>query len=222
MDLVPSQEQIVALLRRTGGLRDGHFEYPNGVHTNQHVDPALAMRSQESAKVLAVALSRQLRKKSELRSLMDEAAIVAATPNGMPVAYTLSYVLQPRRVYWVEKATRRAPMAFRPFVEPEEGERIILVDDILRSGVLLAEAKALIERFGAEVLAIAVLAALPTPKTIQFDPLPVYSAVQLELDAYADRSQCELCRTGVPLTSIGRDWKSGEQMVAARVLSSAP
>jgi orotate phosphoribosyltransferase len=215
MDLIPTQEQIVALLRRTGALRDGHFEYPNGVHTSQHVDPALAMRSYESARILAVALSRKLRKKPEIRSLMEEAAIVAATPNGMPVAYTLSYMLQPRRVYWVEKATHNTPMAFRPFVEPERGEQIILVDDILRSGVLLAEAKALIERYGAEVLAIAVLAALPTPKTIGFDPVPVYSVVELEPEAYADARDCRLCRGGASLTSIGRDWKSGEHMVGA-------
>jgi orotate phosphoribosyltransferase len=214
MDLIPTQEQIVALLRRTGALRDGHFEYPNGIHTSQHVDPALAMRSYESARILAVALSRKLRKKPEIRSVMEEAAIVAATPNGMPVAYTLSYVLQPRRVYWVEKSARSAPMAFRPFVEPEAGEQIILVDDILRSGVLLCEAKTLIERYGAQVLAIAVLAALPTPKTVAFDPLPVYSTVELEPEAY-DARECELCRGGVPLTSIGRDWKSGEQLVNA-------
>ena len=105
-------------------------------------------------------------------------------------------------------------MAFRPFVEPEAGEQIILVDDILRSGVLLCEAKTLIERYGAQVLAIAVLAALPTPKTVAFDPLPVYSTVELEPEAY-DARECELCRGGVPLTSIGRDWKSGEQLVNA-------
>ncbi len=215
MDLIPTQEQIAALLRETGALRDGHFAYPNGVHTNQHVDPALAMRSYETAKVLAVALSRKLRGKPEIRSLIEEAALVAVTPNGMPVAYTISYVLQPRRVYWVEKPAHNVPMAFRRFLEPDRGEKIILVDDILRSGVLLAEAKALIERYGAEVIAIAVLAALPTPKTVNFDPLPVYSAVELEPDAYADTGVCELCRAGAPLTTIGRDWKSGEHMVSA-------
>ena len=83
MDLIPTPEQIVALLRRTGALRDGHFEYSNGVHTNQHVDPALAMRSYESARVLSVALSRKLRKKPEIRSVIEEAAIVAATSAGL-------------------------------------------------------------------------------------------------------------------------------------------
>ena len=30
MHLIPTQEEVVALLRETGALRDGHFEYPSG------------------------------------------------------------------------------------------------------------------------------------------------------------------------------------------------
>src|SRR5205814_9615832 len=31
MHLVPTQDEVVALLRRTGAIREGHFEYPNGL-----------------------------------------------------------------------------------------------------------------------------------------------------------------------------------------------
>jgi orotate phosphoribosyltransferase len=203
MQIIPTQDEIVTLLRETGALREGHFEYSNGVHTNQHVDPALAMRSYQTAKVLTVALSRKLRQHTELRALVNDASIVAATPNGMQVAYGLSYVLAPHYVYWVEKRSRNAPMAFRPFLEPERGEKIILVDDILRSGKLMAEAKTLIESYGAEVIAMAVLASLPTPKTIRFDPLPVYWVVELQPRAFSDKNSCELCREGIPVQQIG-------------------
>ena len=30
MHLIPTQEEVVALLRESGALRDGHFDYPNG------------------------------------------------------------------------------------------------------------------------------------------------------------------------------------------------
>ena len=203
MEIIPTQNEIVTLLRKAGGLRDGHFEYSNGIHTDQHVDPALAMRSYQTAKVLTVALSRKLRSQSDLRGILGGVSIVAATPNGMQVAYGLSYVLAPHRVYWVEKASQTSPMAFRPFLEPEKGEKIILVDDILRSGKLLAEAKTLIESYGAEVIAMAVLAYLPTPKTIGFDSLPVYWAVELEPRAFRDKTSCDLCRAGIPLIQIG-------------------
>ncbi len=44
MHLVPTQEETVDLLRRTGGLREGHFEYPNGLHANEYLQVALSMR----------------------------------------------------------------------------------------------------------------------------------------------------------------------------------
>ena len=38
MHLVPTQGEVIELLRRTGGLRKGHFEYPNGLHATERVN----------------------------------------------------------------------------------------------------------------------------------------------------------------------------------------
>ena len=61
MHLVPTQAEVMELLRRTGGLRKGHFEYPNGLHTDEYLQVALTMRHFESAKILSVGLSRLIR-----------------------------------------------------------------------------------------------------------------------------------------------------------------
>jgi orotate phosphoribosyltransferase len=34
MHLLPTQDEVVRVLRDTGALRDGHFEYTNGLHSN--------------------------------------------------------------------------------------------------------------------------------------------------------------------------------------------
>ena len=60
MHLVPTQEEVVGLLRRTGAIRDGHFEYPNGLHATEYMQVQLAMRYFQHAKVLSVGLSRLL------------------------------------------------------------------------------------------------------------------------------------------------------------------
>ena len=44
MHLVPTQEEVVGLLRKTGALRDGHFEYPSGLHTDECLQVPVAMR----------------------------------------------------------------------------------------------------------------------------------------------------------------------------------
>ena len=61
MHLIPTDEEVVAVLRETGALRDGHFEYPNGMHSNEYLQVPLAMRRSQNHRLLSVGLSRRLR-----------------------------------------------------------------------------------------------------------------------------------------------------------------
>ena len=71
MELVPTQDDVVALLRRTGGLRDGHFEYSGGQHITEYLQVALTMRDYQAAKVLSVGLSRKVRANPELQRIFE-------------------------------------------------------------------------------------------------------------------------------------------------------
>ena len=68
MELLPTQDEVVKLLRDTGGLRDGHFVYPNGMHSDDYLQVALTMRSFQVSNTLTVALSRLLRANPEIRA----------------------------------------------------------------------------------------------------------------------------------------------------------
>jgi orotate phosphoribosyltransferase len=202
VDLIPTQEEVLAIVRKTGALRTGHFEYRDGLHSAQHLEPALAMRYYQHAKTLSVGLSRLLRANSEIRSMITDLSIVAATVGGLPVAYGLCEALHARQVYFTEKEKRNAEMHFPQYVGPKPGDKVLLVDDILRSGRLLHEAKALIESRGAQVVGVAVLFYLPTPNTAGFGALPLYYLAELEISCYADAGSCELCERGVPLQHL--------------------
>jgi orotate phosphoribosyltransferase len=202
MELVPTQEDVLELLRAAGALRSGHFLCPSGLHTNQHLETALAMRHYRQAKVLSVGLSRLLRANSELRAMVHGLSIVAATPAGLPVAYGLCEALRARQVYWTEKPGPSEPMRLRQFLDPEHGEKAVLTDDVLRNGVLLREARSLLESRGVIVVALAVLVHQPTPRTVDFGSLPVYSLARLPANYYAGPDECELCRKGIPLERI--------------------
>jgi len=54
MHLIPTEEEVVAVLRETGALRDGHFEYPTGVHSNEYLQVPLAMRYYQYQRMLSV------------------------------------------------------------------------------------------------------------------------------------------------------------------------
>src|ERR1700756_3734682 len=122
MHLVPTHDEVVALLRRTGGLRDGHFEYLNGMHSNEYLQVPLTMRYYEAAKILSVGLSRLVRAHTDLRALIPELSVVAPATGGLPVAYGVGEALRARQVYWAENDGSGDALRFRQFVEvvPEE------------------------------------------------------------------------------------------------------
>ena len=205
MELVPTQQDVIGLLHQTGALRDGHFVCPSGIHTNQYLETALVMRSHCHAKTLSVGLSRLVRANTELRAMVPELSIVAAASAGLPVAYGLCEALRARQVYWAEKSGPGRAMRFPQYLDPAPGEKVLLVDDILRSGVLLAEARELLESRGARVVALAVLVYQPTPTTLDPGTLPLYYLAKLEPSYYTGPATCGLCRQGVPIERVGRD-----------------
>lgn len=202
MHLVPTQEEVVDLLRQTGALRTGHFAYPNGLHSNEYLQVALALRYYQHAKTLSVGLSRLLRANSEIRAIIPELSIVAPATGGLPVAYGVCEALRAHQVYWGEPQDGDQKMRFRQFLEQLPGEKVLLVDDILRTGRKLTELKTLIESNGAEVVGLAVMIYQPTPKTPSFDPLPFYYLAKLDAMYYKDAGSCDLCKQGVPLEQV--------------------
>ena len=199
MQLIPTRDDVLELLRQTGGLRQGHFEYPNGLHTNEHLQVALTMRHFEIAKILSVGLSRLIRGNSELRAMIPELSVVAPATGGLPVAYGVSEALRTRRVYWAEREGGTEALRFRQFLEIEPREKILLVDDIFRTGAKLTELKKLAEDQGGEVVGIAILIFQPMPGAPSFDPLPFYSLAHLDATYYKDAASCGLCQKGVPV-----------------------
>jgi orotate phosphoribosyltransferase len=202
MHLIPTQDEVVAMLRETGALRDGHFQYPTGVHSNEYLQVPLALRYYQCQRTLSVGLSRLLRANSEIRAIVPQLSIVAPATGGLPVAYGICESMRARQVYWAERNNASEPLHFRQYFEQHPGEPVVLVDDILRTGSKLAELKRLLEAHGAQVLGIAVIIYQPTPKTHDFGSLPLYYLARLEASYYADGHRCELCKQGVPLEKV--------------------
>jgi orotate phosphoribosyltransferase len=194
MQLIPTEEEVIQLLRDTGALRSGHFEYPNGLHSDQYLQVAIAMRHSEHARLLSVALARKVRAHPEIRAVLSELSIVTPATGGLPVAYGVCEALGARQVYWAEPAESGGPLKFRPHLLPQPGEKVLLVDDILRSGRRLTELKHLIEARDATVLGLAVVIYQPNPQTPSFGSLPFYYLAKLNAMYYMDGSSVEAKR----------------------------
>lgn len=202
MHLVPTQDEVIRLLRDTAALRDGHFAYPNGLHANEYMQVALAMRYYQHTKTLSVGLSRLLRANTEIRAAIPELSIVTPATGGLPVAYGVCEALRAHQVYWAEQEDGGGELRFRQYLEQVPGEKVVLVDDILRTGKKLGELKALLEANGAQVMALAVIVYQPTPKTPDFGPLPLLYLAKMEATYYMDAASCEMCQRGVPCETV--------------------
>ncbi len=196
MDIIPSQDDVISILSRTGALREGHFELPGGRHCDRYLQMPLAMRYYQAAKTLSVALSRRLRSDVEITKHLPRVSIVCPATGGLPVAYGVGEALRAEQIYWAERQ-HDGSMQLRQFMEVHEREKIILVDDILRSGRMLKEMIKLIEDRGATVLALGVIISQPNVDLPDFGPLPIYSLAKLNVTYYKDAASCDLCRSGV-------------------------
>lgn len=202
MHLVPTEDEVVGVLRETGALRDGHFEYPTGVHSNEYLQVPLALRYSQYQRMLSVGLSRKLRANPEIRAITSELSVVTPMTGGLPVAYGVCEAMRARQVYWAERENDEDPLRFRQYLQPAPGEQVVIVDDILRTGTKLAELKKLLESFGAIVVGLAVIIYQPNPKTLDFGTLPLYYLARLNAAYAVDGAHCEWCRAHVPLEKV--------------------
>ncbi|MGH9485567.1 MAG: phosphoribosyltransferase family protein [Terriglobales bacterium] len=201
MDLIPSESQVREQLEQTGALRPGHFRHSSGTHSDVYLQIPLAMRYYSESKMLNVALGRKLRQDDAVRRSVPNVSIVVPATGGLPVAFGVAEALQASQTYWAEK-TDGGNLELRQFVEIHRGERVILVDDILRTGRKLTQLRKLVEDAGAQVLALAVLVHQPFENCANFDDLPLFKLLTLA-PHYWTAKDCPLCAQKVPVIEVG-------------------
>src|SRR5438067_2355695 len=91
MELVPTPEDVLGLLRAAGALRSGHFLCPSGFHTNQYLETALTIRQYRHAKTLSVGLSRLLRANPELRAMSHDPSVIGGRRRRLPLSGVWPY-----------------------------------------------------------------------------------------------------------------------------------
>ena len=152
--------------------------------------------------MLSVGLSRLLRANPEIRAI-DPRAFHRDADDGR-AAGGLRRVRSDARASGLLGRTgvRDEPLRFRQYLEPHPGEKVVLVDDILRTGGSWRRLKELLEKRGATVVGLAVMVYQPTPDTRDFGSLPLYYLAKLEASYYADAAHCEMCKRGVPCEKV--------------------
>jgi orotate phosphoribosyltransferase len=199
VQLIPSPEAVMQILKRTGAYREGHFIYPSGKHTPQYFQMPLAFRYYDTARVLAVALSRKFRLERDISSQLPKVAIIAPGAGGIPVAFGVREALNAEQIYWTER--EEGKRMFRQYVNQGEIHPCIIVDDIIRSGAALEETVGLVQGLGAEVIGCGTIVRF-TSAPEKIGDVPIKSLIEFESKMYDNGDACEECKSGTPVEHV--------------------
>ena len=193
VQLIPSPEAIMQILKKTGAFREGHFVYPNGKHTAHYFQMPLAFRYYDTARVLAVALSRKFRIERDIASQLPKVAIISPSSGGIPVAFGVRDALSAEQIYWAEQEGGKR--LFRQYVNQGEINPCIIVDDIIRSGHAIQETVELVQSLGAPIIGCGAIVRF-TSAPNQLDGVPIKSLVEFDEKFYDRAEDCAECKQG--------------------------
>jgi orotate phosphoribosyltransferase len=199
VDLIPSADAVMQILKRTGAFREGHFVYPNGKHSPNYFQMPLAFRYYDTARVLAVALSRKFRVDRDISSQLPKVSIISPSSGGIPVAFGVRDALSAEQIYWAEQEGDRR--RFRQYINKGEVNPTILVDDIVRSGNAIEETEALVKELGANVIGCgAIVRFTSAPDNIA--GVPIRSLVEFDAHMYDEGTDCGDCKKGAAIEHV--------------------
>jgi len=197
--LIPSPEAVMQILKRTGAYREGHFVYPSGKHAPHYFQMPLAFRYYDTARVLAVALSRKFRLDRDISSQLPKIAIISPSSGGIPVAFGVREALNAEQIYWAER--EEGKRMFRQYVNQGEIHPCIIVDDIIRSGAAIDETVDLVRGLGAEIIGCgAIVRFTSAPEKI--GDVPIKSLIEFESKMYDDGEACIECQSDTPAEHV--------------------
>ena len=194
VELIPSQDAVMLILTKTGAFREGHFIYPNGKHSPHYFQMPLAFRYYDTARVLAVALSRKFRIEKDISSQLPKVAVISPSSGGIPVAFGVRDALSAEQIYWAEQ--EKGERMFRQYVNQGEVNPCIIVDDIIRSGNAIDETVKLVESLGARMIGCGAIVRFDSaPKDVE--GVPVKSLIDFDVKMYDGDQECPECKEGV-------------------------
>ena len=143
-------EDVLAEFRASKALLEGHFLLSSGRHSAHYLQCARVLMDPQRAGRLASALTASIPR--ELRK--DVTKVVAPAMGGVIIGHEMGRALGVEAMF-VERPT--GTFEFRRGFALEPGDKVLMVEDVVTTGLSSREAIRCIEEAGGEVIAAAAL-----------------------------------------------------------------
>jgi orotate phosphoribosyltransferase len=188
-----TEERIKEIFLKTDAFLEGHFLLSSGLHSPYYLQCAKVLQYPEYAEELCKELARRI---NELGVEYD--FVIAPALGGVIVSYETSRHLKVRGIF-AERVDGK--LTLRRGFEIKEGERAVVVEDVVTTGKSTRETIEVVKQHGGEVVAVGSLVDRSGGK-VNFG-VPFVTLWRLEVPVYEPDS-CPLCKEGkIPLVKPG-------------------
>lgn len=144
------EEEVLAEFRASKALLEGHFLLSSGRHSAHYLQCARVLMDPDRAARLAVALAQKLPR--DLRQEIDK--VVSPAMGGIIIGHEMGRALGKEAIF-LERPTGTFELRRGFTIEP--GEKVLMVEDVVTTGLSSREAIAAVKEAGGKVLAEAAL-----------------------------------------------------------------
>ncbi len=184
------EREIMKIFHDCGALLEGHFLLTSGLHSNRYIQCAKVLQYPELATDLGADLAACFQD-------LQVDVVVGPALGGILVAQEVARWLKARALFTERE---QGAMTLRRGFTVEQGERVLVVEDVVTTGSSTREVIQVVEGYGAEVVGIGALVDRHTG-TLDFK-VPFHALLRLEIATYSPES-CPLCREGLSLVKPG-------------------
>lgn len=174
------------ILHRHSALLEGHFQLSSGKHSSRYLQCAVALQHPEAAAALGQAIV------AGLSAQLSEAPQVVVSPalGGLIIGHEVGRALGVRACF-----TERVDgvMTMRRGFHLDPGEHVVMVEDVITTGLSSEETLAVIRALGATPVATACVANRSGKN--ELDGLPLISLLQPKFPVWSP-AECPLCEAG--------------------------
>ena len=178
-----NSDQILSHFKETDALLEGHFVLSSGLHSGNYLQCALALQHPADAVKFGRAIAEEI-----VDGHIE--TVVSPAIGGLVIGFAVAQALN-TRFLWTER--QEGIMTLRRGFSIKEGERILVVEDVITTGGSTRECIKALEQNGANVVGAASIIDRSNGKADV--GVPRIALVNLDVPTYQPEA-CPLCVAG--------------------------
>ena len=185
-----THDELLHLFRQSGALLEGHFRLSSGLHSPGYMQSALVLQHPRDAAALGEALGRALEG-------YGATAVLSPALGGIVIGHEVARALGVRAIF-AERQDSRLTLRRGFTLSPED--KVIVVEDVVTTGLSTRETIEVARTAGATVVAAAAIVDRSGDSADL--GVPFRALLRISLPTY-DPAVCPLCAQGVPVAKPG-------------------